>query len=68
MIGKCIYPKKKKYVSTLSFSFVGTLIANLQKNSNNFLTEIITNSQLSSIRTLKSNDAVSSDIHHDLLV
>lgn len=49
-------------------SFVGTLIANLQRNSNDFINEIITNSQLSSIRTLKSNKAVSDKIHHDLLL
>lgn len=47
------------------------MIANLQKHQNNKtirISDMIHKSQLSSIRTLKSNDAVSSDIQHDLLL
>lgn len=52
-------------------SFVGTLVANLQKHRNgqdSLMLDMIQKSQLSSIRTLKSNHAVSPEIHHDLLV
>jgi hypothetical protein len=47
------------------------MIANLQKyqkDTNIPMSDMITKSQLSSIRTLKSNYAVSPTIHHDLLV
>jgi hypothetical protein len=54
-------------------SFVGTLIANLQKHSKSDITIdtlrlMISKSQISSIRTLKSNNAVSPEISRDLLV
>ncbi|GAN06309.1 conserved hypothetical protein [Mucor ambiguus] len=53
--------------------FVGTLIANLQKHANanmssNILRSIIRNAQMASIRTLKSNRAVSDEISPDLLL
>ncbi|OBZ88768.1 hypothetical protein A0J61_03189 [Choanephora cucurbitarum] len=62
-----------KSVTGAGDCFVGTLIANLQKRGNKplsgeVLKSIIQKSQLSSIRTLKSDNAVSTQILTDLLV
>ncbi|KAI8367734.1 Ribokinase-like protein [Blakeslea trispora] len=62
-----------KSVTGAGDCFVGTLIANLQKRGNKplsgeILKSIIQKSQLSSIRTLKSDNAVSKQITTDLLV
>lgn len=60
-----------KSVTGAGDCFVGTLVANLQKHRNgqdSLMLDMIQKSQLSSIRTLKSNHAVSPEIHHDLLV
>ncbi|KAG2213520.1 hypothetical protein INT47_009194 [Mucor saturninus] len=62
-----IQPDEIKSVTGAGDCFVGTLIANLQHSSTSFMNQIINNAQLSSIRTLKSTNAVSSKINRDLL-
>ncbi|GAA5810386.1 hypothetical protein MFLAVUS_003807 [Mucor flavus] len=65
-----IQPNEIKSVTGAGDCFVGTLIANLQKHKeqNDLIDAMINKSQLSSIRTLKSDYAVSPNIYHDLLV
>ncbi|OAC97857.1 hypothetical protein MUCCIDRAFT_168016 [Mucor lusitanicus CBS 277.49] len=69
-----IEPNEIVNVTGAGDCFVGTLIANLQKHANanmllssNVLRSIIRNAQTASIRTLKSNRAVSDEISPDLL-
>lgn len=67
VIGKHIWLSTERIVTPSSF--VGTLIANLQKHSiHNHLDEMIQKSQTSAIRTLKSDKAVSLKIDRDLLL
>ncbi|KAI8883667.1 Ribokinase-like protein [Backusella circina FSU 941] len=67
-----IEAKEIKSVTGAGDCFVGTLIANLQKHSvglsHNTLRQVIHKAQQASIRTLKSEKAVSLDISNDLLV
>ncbi|KAK4520028.1 uncharacterized protein ATC70_008156 [Mucor velutinosus] len=68
-----IQPNEIVNVTGAGDCFVGTLIANLQKHANatmssNVLRSIIHNAQMASIRTLKSNRAVSDEISSDLLL
>ncbi|CAO0802352.1 unnamed protein product [Mucor circinelloides] len=68
-----IQPNEIVNVTGAGDCFVGTLIANLQKSattnmSANTLRSIIRNAQIASIRTLKSNRAVSEEISPDLLL
>jgi hypothetical protein len=72
VIGKLVYFSFIFTNDQMPFSFVGTLISNLQKHSvdlsHDTLKQVIHKAQQASIRTLKSEKAVSPHIDHDLLV